>query len=128
MISAKTRSADADTMGAGLAPPEIDHIVHNHIFISNVGPDAIGRMNTFVVKTVEVERVRAINRDAVVIDKPRDRIDYAEVLVLVVTAKGGWKNNQGQPAAATEDEHFEFAAQVRRPPFNVTLHRSGRPL
>src|SRR5690242_2324338 len=116
-------------MDAGFAPREVEHIVHNHIFISNVGADAIGGMNTFVVKTVEVERVRAINRDAVVIDEPRNRIDQAEVLVLVVTAKGGWKNNQGQPAPATEDERFEFAAQIRRPPFNVTLlHRSGRPL
>lgn len=47
----------------------------------------------------------------------------------MVTAEGSWKNSQGQPAAAAEDEHFEFAAQIRRPPFNVTLlHRLGRPL
>jgi len=42
-------------MGAGFAPREIEHIVHNHIFISNVRADAIGRINSFVVKTVEVE-------------------------------------------------------------------------
>ena len=55
VISAETRAADTDTMGAGFAPREIEHIVHNHIFISNVAADAIGRMNPLVVKTVEVE-------------------------------------------------------------------------
>src|SRR5437762_8189764 len=35
VIRAETRAAHADTIGAGLAPREIEHIVHNHIFISD---------------------------------------------------------------------------------------------
>ena len=54
MISTKTRSADANAMGTGLAPREIEDIVHNYIFISDMGADAIAGMNPFVVKTVEV--------------------------------------------------------------------------
>ena len=78
-------------------------------------------MNRLVVKTVEVDRVRAINGDSAAIDEPGDGIDQAEILVLVVAAKGGWKNNQRQAASVAEDEHFEFAAQIRRPPANVTF-------
>ena len=35
VISAETRAAHTYAMGAGFAPREIEHIVHNHIFISN---------------------------------------------------------------------------------------------
>ena len=52
-------------------------------------------MNRFVVKAVEIDRVRAINGDSSAIDETGDRVDQAEILVLVIAAKGGRKKNQG---------------------------------
>jgi hypothetical protein len=47
----------------------------------------------------------------------------------MIIAKRRWKNNQRQIAAIPEDEHLKLAAQIRRPPFDVTfLHKSGRLL
>src|SRR5437870_3252523 len=72
VIGAETRAANADAMSAAFAPREIEYIAHDHIFISELDAHAIGRMNAFVVETVEVNGVGAINGDAVVIDEPGD--------------------------------------------------------
>jgi hypothetical protein len=86
-------------------------------------------VNRFVVKTVKINRIRAIDGHSVVIHEPGDGIDKAKIFVLAVVAKGGWKNNQWETIAITEDQHLELAAQIRGPPLDVTfLHKSGRLL
>lgn len=129
VIGAEARSAQPDAMGAAFSAREIEDIMHNHIFIGNMSPDAIGGMNAFVVEAVEIDGVGAINGDAVVIDEPGHRIDQAEILGLMVMAKGRWKNDQRQTAAIPESQHLKLPAQIRRPPFDVTfLHKAGRLL
>ena len=72
VIGAETRAAHAYSMDAGSAPRKIENIMHNDIFIRDVSADAISRMNRFVVKAVEIDRVRAIDSNFAVIDKPGD--------------------------------------------------------
>ncbi len=129
VISAETCAADPDPMGAAFAPREIEHVTRDHVFVGDVSANAIGRVNRFVVKTVEINRIRAIDGHSVVIREPGDGIDQTKIFVLAVIAKGGWKNNQRETAAITENQHLEFAAQIRGPPLDVTfLHKSGRLL
>jgi hypothetical protein len=47
----------------------------------------IGRMNSLVVKTVEINRVRTINGNFARIDIVRDRTDQAEIFVLLIAAE-----------------------------------------
>src|SRR3954452_5829406 len=126
VISAKTCAANPYPMRAGFTPRKVEYITHNDIFISDVGANAICRMNSLVVKAVEIDRVRTIDRNAIVVDEPCDRIDQPEIFVLMITAEGCGKDNQGQSAAITEDEHLELAAQIGCPPLDMTfLHRLG---
>src|SRR6266496_4261830 len=129
VMGTETRTTNTNTMSAAFAPGKIEDVAHNHTFISDVSADAIGGMNGFVVAAVEINRVGAINGDAVVINETGDGIDQAEILVLVITAKRCWKYNQRQTAALPEDQHLKLAAQIWRPPLDVTfLHKPGRLL
>src|SRR5437868_13813042 len=90
-----------------------------------MGAHAIGRMNLFIVKALQVYGVRAIDCHPPVVDEPPDRIDYAEILVLVVATERSGKKDQRQTMSAPEDKHLKLAAQVWRPPADVTfLHLS----
>src|SRR5437868_3426102 len=82
---------------------------------------SVSRMNGFVIETVQINRIRAVNRDAAAIDEPRDCIDQSKILVLIVASKGGGKNNQRKSAAWTERQHLEVMAQMGCPPADVTL-------
>ena len=129
VIRAQTCAADSDPVGAAFAPREIEYFTHDNVFVGDVSANAIGRVNRFVVKTVEINRIRAIDGHSVVIREPGDGIDQAKIFVLAVVAKRGWKNNQWETTAITEDQHLELAAQIRGPPLDVTfLHKSGRIL
>src|SRR5437588_4076763 len=129
VIRAQTCAADPDPVGTAFAPREIKYFMHDNIFVGDVSANAIGRVNRFVVKTVEINRIRAIDGHSVVIHEPGDGIDQSKIFVLMVVAKGGWKNNQRETTAITEEQHLKLAAQVRRPPLDVTfLHKSGRLL
>src|SRR5947209_12538324 len=78
-------------------------------------------MNSFVIKALEIDRVRAVNGDLTVVDVPGDGINESEIFVLVIAAEGGRKQNQRHAATVAEGEHLKLAAQVRRVPFNVTF-------
>ena len=84
-------------------------------------PHPIGRMNRLVVKTVEIDRIRAINRDSPLSTKSAHGIDQLEIFVLVMAAERSRKKNQRKSASVAEDEHLEIAAQMRRPPSNIAF-------
>ena len=126
VISAKTRAANSYPMRASFTPRKVEYIAHNDIFVSDVGANPVCRMNALVVKAVEIDRVRAIHRNAIVVYEPCDGVDQPEIFVLMITTEGRGKGNQGQPAAVAEDEHLELATQIWRPPLDMTfLHRLG---
>jgi len=80
----------------------------------------IRRMNCFVIEAIQINRIGAVDRDATAIDEPRDRIDHSKILILVIAAEGGWKNNERKSALA-ERQHLEITAQMGCPPADVTL-------
>src|SRR6266480_3550355 len=121
VISAEARSAHRNARRMTLAPRQIEHVTHDHVFVSIMRFHPIGRMNSFVVKTVEIDRVRAINRNFAGIDIVCDRTDQTEILVLVIPAERRREENQGQTTAIAEGEHFEFAVKPRGMPFEVTF-------
>ena len=84
-------------------------------------------MNFLVIKAVEIDCVRAINGHFAGIDEIRDRTDQTEILVLIIMAERRRKQNQRQPAAISEGEHFEITAEPRRVPFDITfVHLKNR--
>src|SRR4029077_5211414 len=91
VISAETRTARGHTMTMTFAPCVFEHLADNHVFVSVMRFHPIGWMNSLVVKTVEIDRVRAVNRDFSVVDVPGDGIDQTKILVLVITTERGWK-------------------------------------
>src|SRR5438445_11214381 len=121
VITAAGRYANGDSTSMGLASRQIEYVVYDHIFVSVMGFHPIGRVNFFVVKTFEIDRVRAIDGDFAVVDVPGNRIDQTEILGLVIASKRCRKQNQRQPAAVSEGEHFELATEPGRVPFDVAL-------
>src|ERR1700736_6083698 len=91
VVRAETRTAHSHTMTMALAPCVFEHVADNHVFISIVRFHPIGRMNSLVIKAVEIDRVRAVNGNFACIDIVRDRTDETEISVLVVTAERRWK-------------------------------------
>lgn len=87
VIGAKTCAANTNAMRAAFTPRKIEYIAHNDIFISDVGANAICRMNALVVKALEIDRVGAIHRNAIVVDEPCDGIDQPEIFVLMIIAE-----------------------------------------
>ena len=72
VIRAKARAADCNAVRMAFAPREIKHVPHNHIFIGVMRFHPIGRMNSFIIKTVEIDRVRTVNGDSARIDVRSD--------------------------------------------------------
>src|SRR6266567_586865 len=91
VIRAETRAANGHAMAATFTPREIEHITDDHIFVSVVRFHPIGRVNPFVVKTFQIDRVRAINRDLASIDVGSDGTDETEIFALIITAERGRK-------------------------------------
>src|SRR5207237_4750206 len=91
VVGAETRTAHGHPMSMTFAPRVFEYVAHDHAFVSIMRSHPIGRMNCLVVKTVEIDRVRAINRDLAGIDVGSDRTDQTEIFVLIVTAERRWK-------------------------------------
>src|SRR5437879_8238666 len=121
MISAEACAADGHAMTIAFATRQIENVAHNHVFVGVMRAHAVGRVNRFVVKTFEVDRVRAIKRDLAGIDISSDRANETEVLVLVITTERSRKQDKGQAAAVPEREHLKVTAQIRAVPFDVTF-------
>src|ERR1700737_5591373 len=63
VIRAETRTAHGHTMTMTFAPCVFEHVADNHVFVGVVRLYPIRRMNSFVVTTVHMDRVRAVNRN-----------------------------------------------------------------
>src|SRR6266478_972777 len=128
VIGAETRTAHRHAMARTFAARKIEHITHDHAFVSIMRAHPIRGMNRFVVETFEIDRVRAIDRDFACIDIAANGTDESEVFVLIIPAERGGKQNQREAAAIAESEHLKLAAQIRRPPFDIAFihfQRSG---
>ena len=68
VIGAKAGAADCHALTIAFAAREIEHVADDHIFIGVVCAHPVGWMNRFVVKTFQIDRVRAINRHPAGID------------------------------------------------------------
>src|SRR6059058_69600 len=101
VVGAETRTAHGHPMSMTFAPRVFEYVAHDHVFVSVVSFHPVGRMNSLVVETVEIDRVRAINRDLAGIDVGSDRTDETEIFVLIITAERRRKQNQGQTAAVS---------------------------
>src|SRR6266576_2802289 len=121
MIRAKGGATDRDAMSRAFAPREIEHVAHDYVFVRIVRAHPIGWINRLIVKTLQIDGVRAINRHSTGIDIAAYRSDQAKILVLVITAKGSRKENQRETAPVAKRKHFKFAVQPRRVPFDVTF-------
>ena len=107
VISAETRARDRDAMTAALAPREVENVVDDHTLESVMGPHAIGRVDSLVIKAIEIGRIRAINRDFSGIDKGSARPDQTEIFVLGVPAERG-----GNRPAADPDHRQKQASRT----------------
>src|SRR5882672_11039437 len=87
VISTKTGSADCHTMAVTFAVREIEHVAHDYIFIRVMRAHPIGWMNRFIVKTFQVDGVRAVDRHSARVDIAAQRPDQAKILVLIIAAK-----------------------------------------
>src|SRR6266702_3303128 len=121
MIRAKGGATNRDAMGRAFAPREIEHVAHNYVFVRIMCAHSIGWMNRLIVKTFQIDGVRAINRHSAGIAIAAYSPDQAKILVLVITAKGSRKENQGKTTRVAKRKHFKFAVQPRRVPFDVTF-------
>jgi len=110
VISAEARAADRNAMTIAFAPCEIEHVSHDHVFVSVVRAHPVRGMNRFIVETLKVDGVRAINRDSAGVDVASHGTDESEVFVLIITAERSRKENQRQSAAVAERKHFKLAA------------------
>src|SRR6188474_1148724 len=79
VIGTKTGSADRHTMRVTFTPREIEHIAHDYVLVRVMCPHPIGWMNRFIVKTLQVDGVRAINGQPASIDIAADRPGQAEI-------------------------------------------------
>ena len=87
MIRAQAGATDCDAMTMALAACEIEHVAHDHIFVRVVSPHPIGWVNRFVVETLKIDRVRAVDGDFTRIDIAAHRTGQPKILVLIITAK-----------------------------------------
>src|SRR5580700_9477290 len=121
VISAQACAANCHARNGTFAPREIENITDDDALKRVMRAHTIGRMDLFVVKTLEIDRVGAIDRDFSGIDITGARVGQTKILVLRVTSERSRKKNERNSATVTEDEHLEIAAQVRRVPFDVTF-------
>src|SRR5213080_112196 len=115
MIGAQTGATNRN------ATCEIEHLAHYHVFVRVVSPHPIGRVNRFVVKTLQIDRVWAANSDSAIVDVPRHGSDQPKILIFVITGTRRGEKNKRQPALIAENKHFKLAAQIWRVPFDVTF-------
>jgi hypothetical protein len=85
VVRAEAGPTNCDAMGIAFASREIEHVANDHIFVRVVRPHSVGRVNRFIVKTFEIDRVRAVNSDFAVVDVPCEGTDQPEILVFVIT-------------------------------------------
>src|SRR5581483_7999281 len=98
-------------MGIAFAPGQIEHVANDHVFICVVCAHPIGWMNGFIIKTLQIDGVRAVDGDLPIVDIPCDGTDQPEILVFVISSKGSGENNQWQPMLLAENEHLKLAAE-----------------
>ena len=87
VISAQTGAAHRHPVAGTFAARQVKHIVDDHLVVSVMRPHSVGRMNALVIKTLQVNRIRTVNRAAPGLDVPRDRIDQMKVSVLIISAE-----------------------------------------
>ena len=121
VISAQARATNGHPRTRTLASRVIKDVIDDYAFEGVVRPHVIGRMNRLIVKAVEVDRVRAINCDSPALHEWRAGGGQAKVVVLSIVAERSWEENQRKTPSIAEDEHIEIAAQVRRPPLNMSF-------
>src|SRR5215472_14931582 len=109
VISSEARAANRHAMASAFAPREIEHVAYDHIFVRVVGTHSVCRMNRFVIKTLQIDRVGAVNRHFAVVYEPRDRADQPEILVFVITSTRSGEKNQRQTALISKNKHLKLA-------------------
>ena len=87
VIGTETGTADCHTMTITFAAREIEHIAHDYIFVRVMCAHPVGWMNRFIVKTFQIDGVRAINRQPARIDITAHRTDQAKIFVLIIAAE-----------------------------------------
>ena len=87
VICSEARTANCDAMTIAFAAREIEYIAHDYVLVRVMCAHPIGWMNRFVVKTFEVDGVRAIDRHSARIDIIAHGTNQAKVLVLIITAE-----------------------------------------
>src|ERR1051326_3278590 len=87
VISAETGPTYGHSMIMAFTARQIENVANDHLFVSIVRPHSVGRMNSLIVETVDIDRVRAVTSNLAIVDIPRDRADQAEILVLEVTSE-----------------------------------------
>src|SRR5205823_13331214 len=105
VISAEARAADRNAMTIAFAPCEIEHVPHDHVFVSVVRAYPVRGMNRFVVETLKVAGIRAINRDSAGVVVTSNGTDESEVFVLLITAERSPQEDQRQAAAVAAPNH-----------------------
>jgi len=74
VICAQASTANRDAMTMALAACQIEYVARDHIFVRVVGPHSIGRVNRFIIKAFQINRVRAVDRDFTCIDIAAHRV------------------------------------------------------
>src|SRR5215470_180910 len=71
VICAQAGTPDCDAMTIAFATCEIEDVANDHIFVRVVSAHPIGRMNRLVVKTLQIDRVGALDGDSPSVDVSR---------------------------------------------------------
>ena len=75
VVRAETRAAHSDALTRAFAARQIEHVTHDHVFVSIVRAHPVRGMDRFVVETLKVDGIRAINRDSTGVDVASNRTD-----------------------------------------------------
>ncbi len=124
VVAAEAGAGQAHPAVAGLAHGVGQDVVEDDILVGEVGPDAVGRVDGLVIPALLVDAVGAVDLDPAGVDLVGDRAHEAEVLVLVIAAERGGKQDD-RVARVAEDQHLEFPAQVSRIPADVLFVHGG---
>ncbi len=90
-----------------------DHPVKSLLVIS----PGVGR-NGFIIPALRINAVRTINFYPSIFKKPFGGFDHSLILILIVSALRGWKQND-RLAAVPEYKHFDIAVKGRGMPFII---------
>src|SRR5438128_10931244 len=86
VISAEAGAADRNAMTIAFAPCEIEHVPHDHVFVSVVRAYPVRGMNRLLVETLKADGSRAINRDSAALDVTGHGTAESAAFVPIVTA------------------------------------------